>query len=153
MNSHLFAPLVGQLAQGCWLGYGNTFFLEFGLPQPLGGREHHPRGEWGLWCERMVWRIERADQVYAGFEDDRDAVEAGIRHIDGSTLLSAELLPPFGDSILTFSGNLVLRTFVTSTEEDSRWLFRDRDGKYFRLGPDRAYPEGQMDSQGGQKSR
>jgi hypothetical protein len=153
MNPNLFAPLMGQTAQGCWLGYGNTLFLEFGLAQPLDDGRNHPQGEWGLWCERMVWRIEQGDRVHAGFEDDRDTVERAIKRIDGSTFISGDLLRPFGDSILIFSDNLVLRTFVTTTEEDSRWLFRDRDGKYFRLGPDRAYPEEQADLRSGQKSQ
>ena len=152
MNAHLFAPLVGQLAQRCWLGYGNTLFLEFGLAQPLANHENHPKGQWGLWCDAMVWRIEQGDQVHAGLEDERDTAEKAIKRIDGSTLISGELLP-FGDSILTFSDNLVLRTFRATTEEDARWLFRDMDGKYFHLGPDRAYPEERANPEGQQEPR
>jgi hypothetical protein len=152
MNPDLFAPLVGQTAQGCWLGYANTLFLELGPPQPLVERENHPKGKWGLWCDTMVWRIEQGDQVHAGLEDDRDTAEKAVKRIDGATFISGELLP-FGDSILTFSDNLVLRTFRAAIEEDARWLFRDMDGKHYRLGPDRAYPEGQANPQGQQESR
>jgi hypothetical protein len=47
-NSTLFASLIGQTAQGCWLGYGNCLFLEFGQSHPPGPRETHPRGEWEM---------------------------------------------------------------------------------------------------------
>lgn len=152
MNSHLFAPLVGQTAQGCWLGYGSVLFLEFGLPQPLIDRENHPKGQWGLTCSHIVWRIEQGDKVHVGSEDERETMEQEIKRFDGSTFVSGQMLPS-GDSILVFSDNLVLRTFVTTSEEDARWVFRDQEGKYFLLGPDRPYPAERADRQNGQESQ
>jgi hypothetical protein len=152
MTSSLFAPLVGQPAQGCWLGYGNMLFLEFGQSQPLLDREIHPRGECGLWSDHIEWRIELRDRVLSGSEDDRATMESGIKQINGKTFVSGEILRPSGDSVLTFSGEVVLRTFVIASEEDVRWTFRDREGKYFRLGSDRAYPADQL-PQSGQESQ
>ena len=152
-NSNLFTPLIGQTAQGCWLGYGSVLFLEFGQSQPLRDGRTHPCGEWGLRRDQIEWRIEQRDHIVAGSEDDRATMESGIRQIDGKTLVSGEILQPSGDSVLTFLDGLVLRTFVISSEEDSRWIFRDREGRYFHLGPDRAYPEEQPSVQGGQESR
>src|ERR1700693_1262644 len=140
-NSNLFSPLVGQTAQGCWLGYGSVLFLEFGQLQPLRDGRTHPSGEWGLSSDQVEWRIELRDEVIAGSEDDRDTMEKGIERINGRTFVSGELVQPSGDSVLTFSDDLVLRAFVITSEEDARWKFRDREGKYFDLGPDRAYPE------------
>jgi hypothetical protein len=146
MNSNFFAPLIGQKAQGCWLGYGSVLFLELGKPQPVGDSQNHARGEWGLSCEWVQWRIEKQDCILAGSEDDRATMESGISQIDGKTFVSGEICQPSGDSVLIFSDDLVLRTFVITTEEDARWNFRDED-KYFRLGPDRAYPEEQTPGQ------
>jgi hypothetical protein len=142
-NLNLFAPLIGQTAQGCWLGYGNLLFLEFGRAQPLRDRQNHPKGEWGLWRDHIEWRIEQRDHIIAGSEDDRATMESGIGQIEGKTFASGEILHPYGDSVLTFSDDVILRTFVIASEEDARWNFRDREGKYFRLGPDRAYREEQ----------
>jgi hypothetical protein len=136
----VFAPLIGQTARGCWLGYGSVLFLEFGQPQPLAGREIHPRGEWGLWCDQIEWRIEQVFRVIAGSEDDRATMESGIQTINGRSLVSGEMLPS-GDSILTFSDDVILRTFVITSEEDARWKFRDRNGKYFYWEPERSSPE------------
>lgn len=75
----LLGPLIGQTANGCWLGYGSVVFLEFGCLQPPGPGENHPRGEWGLWCEQIEWRIELGDSIIAGSEDDRATMEAPDR--------------------------------------------------------------------------
>jgi hypothetical protein len=152
-NSSLFAPLIGQPAQGCWLGYGSVLFLEFGKPQSLRDGRTHPSGEWGLRSDPIEWRIEQRDHIVSGSEDDRATMESGIKQIDGKTFVSGEILQPSGDSVLTFSDDLVLRTFVVSSEQDSRWILRDREGRYFHLGPDRAYPEEQPSLQRGQESR
>jgi hypothetical protein len=152
-NPNLFTPLIGQTARGCWLGYGSVLFLEFGQPQPLRDGRNHPSGEWGLRSDQIDWRIEQRDHIIAGSEDDRCTIEGGIKQIDGKTFVSGEILQPSGDSVLTFSDDLVLRTFVITSEEDFRWIFRDPEGRYFRLGPDRAYPEEQPLLQTGQGSR
>jgi hypothetical protein len=128
-----------------------VLFLEFGQSQPLLDRENHPRGEFGLWCDWIEWHIERRGHVITGSEDDRAAMETGIAELEGMVFGYGELLLPSGDSILTFSDDLVLRTFVTTSEEDARWNFRDRDGKYFHLGPDRSHREASL--QGAEESQ
>ena len=59
-----------------------------------------------------------------------------IERINGAVFISGELLPS-GDSRLFFSGGLTLRTFVDTTEEDARWVLRNRDGNVGALGPER----------------
>jgi hypothetical protein len=140
---NLFAPLAGQTAQGCWLGYGSVLFLEFGAPQPLRERENRPKGEFGLSCDWIEWRIEQRGHILAGSEDDRSTMESAARQIDGKAFVSGQIVQPSGDSILAFTDDLVLRTFVISSEEDARWTFRDHEGKYFYLGLDRAHSEGE----------
>jgi hypothetical protein len=140
-SSSLFTPLIGQVAHGCWLGYGSVLFLEFGESQPLLDRSSHPKGDYGLWCDCIEWRIEKPDQVIAGSEDSRATMESGIQQIEGKTFVSGEISGPAGDSILRFSDGLIFRTFVITSEEKACWSFRDREGKYFLLGPDGASVE------------
>ncbi|MGB8065288.1 MAG: hypothetical protein WCF26_25625 [Candidatus Sulfotelmatobacter sp.] len=133
-NSDVFAPVAGQTARDCWLGYGNALFLEFGQPQPLLDRETHPRGEWGLWSDNIEWRIEQGNRVIAGSEDDRSTMVAGVHVINGRSFLSCEISPA-GDSTLTFSDDVTLHTFVISTEEGANWNFRDQQGVYSCVRP------------------
>ncbi len=128
-------------------------FLEFGNPQPLRDHETRPRGEFGLHCDWREWRIERRGRVLAGSEDDRLDMESGIKEIDGKIFKSGVISLPSGDSVLMFSDDLVLRTFVITSEEDARWIFRDREHKYFHLGPDRAYAEDGVAEQDARESR
>ena len=78
MMSDPFALLIGQIAQGCWLGHGSVLFLEFGelCHREEGGK--HPRGEWTLSSDLILWRIEQRDRVLGGSEDDRFTMEAAI---------------------------------------------------------------------------
>jgi hypothetical protein len=145
-----FAPLVGQTAHGCWLGYGNMLFPQFGRPHPLRDGQTHSSGEWGLWSDYIQGRIEQRNHIVAGSEDDRATMEDGVREIDGETFLSGKILLT-GDSILKFSNDLIVRTFVITSEEDARWNFRVPDGKYFHLGPDGACPEQEPAAQDAQE--
>jgi hypothetical protein len=130
-----FAPLIGQKAQGCWLGYASALFLEFGEPQPLRDREKHPQGEWGLWSDVILWRIEQGDRILAGSDDSESIMESALGQINGRTLVSGQISESTGDSLLEFADHLIIRTFVPTTEEDARWNFRQKDNKYVPLGP------------------
>ncbi|MGO9062922.1 MAG: hypothetical protein ACLQU2_37010 [Candidatus Binataceae bacterium] len=136
MTQDAFAPLVGQMANGCWLGVGSVLFLEFGALQPAENAKHHPRGELALWADSVSWRLEQGERVIAGSCDDRATMNLAIERINGAIFVSGELLPS-GDSKLLFSGGLTLRTFVDATEEDARWVLRNRDGNVGALGPER----------------
>jgi len=114
--------LIGQKAQGCWIGYGSTLFLEFGESQPPEEHRHHPNGEWSLWCDGLViWRIEQGDHVLGGSEDDRAIREIAIQTINGRTLVSARIAAATGDALLEFSESVLLKTFAITSEEDTRW--------------------------------
>jgi hypothetical protein len=133
-----FAPLIGQKAQGCWLGYASVLFLEFGDLQPLDAPEKHPRGEWSLWSDRILWRIEHGDRVLAGAEDDYPNMERALEQINGRILLAGQISESTGDSLLEFTDHVVLRTFVDTSEEDARWHFKHRGSDYVTLGPNLA---------------
>ena len=130
-----FAPLIGQKTQGCWLGYGSVLFLEFGEPQPINDLKRHHSGEWSLWCDKILWRIELGDRVLAGSEDARPLMESAIEQVNGRILVSGQISPSRGDSLLEFTDHLVLKTFVTTSEEDARWHFRHGNADFVTLGP------------------
>ena len=130
-----FRSLIGQRTNGCWLGYGSVLFLEFGTRTSPDDLRNHPSGEWILWCDQILWRIEPGDRVLAGSEDDRDTMEAAVRQMNGRALVSGEMDPDSGDSVLTFSENLVLRTFVLTSEEDARWNLRHENSESVMIGP------------------
>jgi hypothetical protein len=120
--------LIGQKAQGCWIGYGSTLFLEFGEPQPVEELQHHANGEWSLRCDQIiVWRIEQGDSVLAGSEDDRETMESAIQKMNGRTLVSAEISLLTGDALLEFSDDLLLKTFAEVSDE-IHWACKHRTG-------------------------
>jgi len=60
--------------------------------------------------DQIQWRIEREECVLAGSEDGWTEMEHAVQQLNGNTLLSADLNA--GDSILSFTNHLILRTFV-----------------------------------------
>jgi hypothetical protein len=130
-----FAPLVGQVANGCWLGYGSTLFLEFGDRTVAQRLKNHTSGEWSLQCGSILWRIEQGDRVFAGSEDDQPEMEAAVNRLNGLVFVSGKIFKSTGDSVLRFADNIVLRTFVLTSEEDARWYMRHGEGEFLSLGP------------------
>jgi hypothetical protein len=130
-----FAPLVGQTANGCWLGYGAALFLEFGERTIAQDLKNHSSGEWSLQCGSVLWRVEQRDRVLTGSEDDRPEMEAAVNALNGLVFLSGNILESTGDSILRFTDDVVLRTFVLTSEEDARWSLRHGDAEWLTLGP------------------
>src|SRR3569833_3428948 len=71
--------------------------------------------------------MEQGSRVLAGSEDVAEVMEAAIAHLNGRTLISAAVDPDTGHSTFMFTDELVLRTFVVTSEEDARWNFGHRD--------------------------
>ena len=140
-NSEVFAAVIGMVAQGCWLGYGSTLFIEFRPPQPEREFVRHPRGEFALQTPSlMLWRIEQGDQIIAGSQDDSPALDEAPKALNGKILLAAYLFDDTFDSVLIFSEGIVFRTFSASgwtgsIENDYLWLLRTDAGSYFNLWP------------------
>jgi hypothetical protein len=62
-------------------------------------------------------------------------MEAAINAINGLVFVSGNILESTGDSILRFTDDVVLRTFVLTSEEDARWSLRHGDAEWLTLGP------------------
>jgi hypothetical protein len=135
-QSDPFAAIVGQTANGCWLGYGSTLFLEFGERQAAMDLKNHRSGEWSMQCGSVLWRIEQGDCILAASEDEQSVMEAALDRINGQPLMRGTICPLTGDSTLEFASNIMLRTFVLTSEEDSRWSLRRGGGEFQALGPD-----------------
>jgi hypothetical protein len=130
-----FSPLIGQKANGCWVGYGSALFLEFGERTVSQDLKNHPSGEWSLQCGAVLWRIEQEEHVLAGSEDGPPETEAAVDRLNGLVIVGGVIAEFTGDTVLRFSDGTVLRTFVLTTEEDARWSMRYRDGEFLPLGP------------------
>jgi hypothetical protein len=130
-----FRVLLGQKANGCWLGYGSVLFLEFGEPIP-DDLKHHRSGEWSLWSDQILWRIEQGERVVAGSEDDRQKMEAAVAELNGHTLLSITIDPETRDSVLAFTEDFVLHTFVLTSEEETGWNFRQGNSEFGPVDPE-----------------
>ena len=139
-SNGLFAVLIGQKAQGCWVGYGSVLFPEFGEPQPIKNPRlsSHHSGEWSLWCDRVLWRVEQGDRVLAGSEDERPEMEGAIEQINGRVLVSGQIsqrqaIPCWSSPTIS-----LLKTFVLTSEADARWQFNHGDAERVLLGPNLA---------------
>src|SRR3569833_1083184 len=71
--------------------------------------------------------MEQGSRVLAGSEDVAEVMDAAIAHLNGRTLISAAVDPDTGHSTFMFTDELVLRTFVVTSEEDARWNLGHRD--------------------------
>lgn len=85
--------------------------------------------QWSLWNDQILWRIELNQQVLAGSEDDRERMEVAAQQINGRTLVSGETDDDSGDSLLTFSGGLTLRTFLVTAEDNPTWNLSSCDSE------------------------
>lgn len=75
-----------------WKGYGSAIFIELGrLSPPQGDRERHARGEACLTIE-WDWGVENGSSVLFGSSNTGPEIEAGIRGLQGSRIISASVV-------------------------------------------------------------
>jgi hypothetical protein len=100
-------PLLGQRAWDVRRGIGSYVTMEFGRPLPPAesGRVY---GEWHLWIMMAAWRLETADRVIVGSEDQ--GLEEALARLDGRPLTGVTIRPPALETRFDFDG-LRLETF------------------------------------------
>jgi hypothetical protein len=120
----------GLKAWGSELGYGSFVTVSFGERQP--GKDY---GSYYLWIYMAPWRLEDAEAVLAGSEDeDRAEVAKKIAMLDGRVLISIAVEYPSLSARFEFEGGLVLTTFSES-RTDEQWMFFRPDGSVITAGP------------------
>lgn len=99
-----FAKVLGKRVTRCFVGHAAVPFLHF-------GRQY-------ISAECRFWRVELEGQVLSASSDD----SASLAGLNGRILESAEICSVTGDTDLLFIGGAVFRSFVASTEQDSKWI-------------------------------
>lgn len=116
-----FQGLIGKPAWGVALGDGSFLTLEFGeVLQDEPNRKLHGSGH--LWVYCCAWRIETPDDVLAYSEDDRSRLTNIVHVLNDKSLESVEINFPHGDTLLHFSGRLILRLIPIHAHNYEHWM-------------------------------
>ncbi|MFF1868563.1 hypothetical protein [Kitasatospora herbaricolor] len=101
------SPLLGQRAWNVRRGIGSFVTIEFGRPlKPDANGNVH--GEYHLWIMMAAWRLETADQVIVGSEDQD--LDQALARLEGRLLTEVLIRPPALETRFDFAG-LRLETF------------------------------------------
>ncbi|MFJ3788783.1 hypothetical protein [Kitasatospora sp. NPDC090091] len=100
-------PLLGQPAWDVRRGIGSFVTMEFGEPLPP-DRSGRVYGRWHLWIQMAAWRLETADRVLVGSEDQ--GLEEALTRLEGRPLTSVVIKPSTLETRFDFDG-LRLETF------------------------------------------
>jgi hypothetical protein len=142
-------PVVGRSAWGVGVGWGSFLTMEFGAPvwRRLGDAdEEHAHGEWHLWIQHAVWRLEQDGTVIAASEDDRSTLEAAVARLEGRELRDVQVSPPALDTAFVFDGGCVLRVLPATTTRYEHWLLFAPDGHVLVVGPGTAHTYDRADA-------
>jgi hypothetical protein len=89
------------------VGYASFLTLEFGEPvwEKLGNSdEEYAHGEWHLWIQHALWRLEHGGAVVAASDDDRSSLERAVGVLEGRTLADVRVEPATLDTAFVFDG-------------------------------------------------
>jgi hypothetical protein len=125
----VLARLKGKPAWGLVRTYGSMFFLEVGEPLPrVGDKKVH--GEWHFLVEMSHWRIDTAESVLVGSDDEQELIDHSFAHIELGSIELADAASPSHDLDIVFTSGMRLRTFSASAtvKEQAQWkLFVPED--------------------------
>jgi hypothetical protein len=123
-----FQSFIGQPAWDVTLGEGSFLTLKFGEALPVDNKSHKSHGTGHLWVYCCAWRIETPDDVLAYSEDDRSRLASIVHVLNGKSLESVEINFPHGDTLLHFSGRLILRLIPIHSENYEHWMLYTPEG-------------------------
>ena len=130
-----FQSLIGKPAWGVALGDGSFLTLEFGealqaetVANDSQSEKRKIHGTGHLWVYCCAWRIETPDDVLAYSEDDRSRLTTIVHVLNGKSLESVEINFPHGDTLLHFSGRLILRLIPIHAHHYEHWMLYIPEG-------------------------
>jgi hypothetical protein len=122
-------PAIGEVAWNVALGTGSFLTIELGVPSAEGSVVSENRhGIYHFWVYCCAWRIETLDDVLAYSEDDRSRLEKVVGVLEGKRLEQVEIHFPSGDTVLHFSGRLILRLMPIHADRYEHWMFYTPEG-------------------------
>ena len=108
-----------------WRSGGSAIFLELG--KLTSDEENNPNGEATFMLE-FDWRVEKLRSIYFGSTSGNRKIANGLRRLTQQKVTGVEVEGRLPELILTFSGNLWLRTF-TLYEPQPMWTIFLPSGK------------------------
>jgi len=128
-KSDIFRPLLEMTPWNVRLGVGSFLTMEFGEAQIHSARrEKRVHGQWHLWLQDCVWRIEKGGKIVAGSEDEHDELNKAIYRLEFGALSKAEITEDCLDLDLLFNGDIRLRTFTVHSSGEDQWELFGPDG-------------------------
>ncbi len=100
---------------------GTRLSMEFGV-EMLRPKHKQAHGEWHLLFQDCHWRIENAESVLVGSDDENLAT--AIRGVNFDKIINIRLVPPSRDLEIIFENGLRLTTFLTfsnTCSESKQW--------------------------------
>ena len=122
--------LVGMAPWNVEVGHGSFLTMEFGKEcvEEFRGKSHI-HGEWHLWLQCCVWRLEKGERILVASEDKKELLARTIRRLKFGPLVEANVETPGLDLRLTFESGIRLATFTINRYRYEQWeLFRP-DGR------------------------
>ena len=113
------SPLLGQRAWNVRRTIGSNVMIQLGRPQPP-DRWGHLRGEYCLWISMAAWRLETAERVIIGSEDQ--GMQEALAQLEDRPLTDVLIRPPALATRFDFDG-LRLETFPIYRPDPGRGDF------------------------------
>lgn len=129
-------PVLGARAWGVALGIGSFVTINFGARLETDARSQFSQGEWHLWIQHCVWRVEKDNSVVIGSEDPRSSLKETIKIIEGLALQSVSINVHSFETTFSFDKDTNLTAFPVSYwgEDEYWWLFTPKS-KVLVAGP------------------
>lgn len=107
---------------------GSMFTIHFCEDKTL------PLSGWKLWIYMTGWRFERGSKIILGCEDRQDVIKTKFPIVE-KKLVKYAILNSWFDLLLSFEGDLKLRTFSTGGKPDcgSAWILFTPENKWFSV--------------------
>jgi len=140
----LLAPIIGREAWGVHVGYGAQLTIHFGAGRTetrtirSGKQWSSTHGEWDVWTDSCVWRLEDATSVLAAYEDPRPLMDSAFARLNGRRLLSIDVSPTSADTVFTFDDGILLRLFSIYMDPDgdqAHWMLFAPAHQVLVIGP------------------
>ena len=132
--SETLSKMRGKNAWGLARTHGSMFFLEFGEPRGVSGR-NRVHGEWHLLVECCRWHISKDNAAVLDCEDDQLFIDSTFEQTHLGQLVDARLGRATGDLTLRFSNDQLLSISgdpETYEIDSTEWLLFTPDEKAWR---------------------
>lgn len=128
-----FSHVAGLRAWSPAVGVGSFLTIEFGAPRVTSAGV--TQGAFHLWIYGSSWVIRKSAEEMAASDDEREAMIAGARALDGALVRGAEFDPVSMTMILRFDPDLELSVSPLGDPDMEEWLLYLDDGNVITAGP------------------